>query len=64
MITMKPPKEPRAMAEVHEWRKKLFARAKGKTLNQKMVWISKQAKKSKVSLKTYVSPLKSFKKAS
>lgn len=55
------PKEPRAMAEVHEWRKKLFARAKGKTLSQKMDWISKH---TKMLGKPYVDPLKQFKKAS
>lgn len=55
------PKEPRAMVEAHEWRKKLFARAKGKTLNQKMAWISKRAK---MLGKPYVDPLKQFKRAS
>ena len=58
---MKPPKEPRAMTEVREWRRKLFARAKGKTLSQKMEWISKHAK---MLGKPYVDPLKQFKKAS
>ena len=55
------PKEPRAMAEVHEWRKKLFARAKGRTLSQKMVWISKNAK---MLGKPYVDPLRQLRKAS
>ena len=49
------------MAEVHEWRKRVFARAKGETLRQKMAWISKHAK---MLGKPYVDPLKQFKKAS
>lgn len=55
------PKEPRAMAEVHEWRKKLFARAKGKTLSQKMIWISHNAK---MIGKPYIDPRKQLRKAS
>ena len=37
-------KEPKAMAEVHKWQRKLFLKAKGKNIREKMVWISKQAK--------------------
>ena len=57
-------KEPKSMAEIHEIRKKMDKETKGMSLHQKFAWISKQAKKSKVSLHTYVSPLKSLKKAS
>ena len=57
-------KEPKSMTEIHAIRKKIEAETKGMNIHQKFVWIGKQAKKSKVSLKTYVSPLKSFKKAS
>ena len=37
-------REPKSMAEVHEWRQKAFAKAKGKTLNQKLVWIDSHVK--------------------
>ena len=37
-------KEPKSMTEVHEWRRQLLSRAKGKNLRQKLIWISKQAK--------------------
>ena len=33
------PKEPKSMAEVHEWRRRAMAKAKGKTLGQKLAWI-------------------------
>ena len=52
------------MAEIHAIRDKIEANTKGMTMHQKFAWISKQANKSKASLKTYVSPLRSFKKAS
>ena len=54
------PKEPRSMAEVREWRRKLFARAKGKTLSEKLDWISEHAK---LLGKPYINP-QQFKKAS
>ena len=54
-------REPRAMAEVHEWRKKMFRRAKGKTLSQKMVWISHNAA---MIGKPYIDPQKRLRKAS
>jgi len=38
------PKEPKSMAEVHEWRRKAFAKAKGKSLRQKLAWIDSHAK--------------------
>lgn len=37
-------KEPKSMTEVHEWRQKAFAKAKGKTLGQKLVWIDAHVK--------------------
>ncbi len=52
------------MAEIREIRKKIDDETKGMNMHQKFSWISRQAKKSRISLKTYVSPLKSFKKAS
>lgn len=57
-------KEPKSMAEIHAIRNKIEAETKGMSMHQKFAWISKQAKKSRVSLKTYISPLKAFKKAS
>ena len=54
-------KEPKSMSEVREWRRKLFAKAKGKTIGAKMAWISKHAK---MLGKPYVDPIKQFKKAS
>ena len=57
-------KEPKSMAEIHAIRQKMESEIKGMTMHQKFVWISKQAKKSRISLRTYISPLKSFKKAS
>lgn len=58
---MKFSKEPKSMSEVREWRRKTFAKAKGKTLSQKLDWISKHAK---MFGKPYVDPLQQFKKAS
>ena len=57
-------KEPKSMAEIHAVRKKIDDETKGMGIHQKFAWISKQTKKSKISLKTYVDPLKQFKKAS
>ena len=57
-------KEPKSMAEIHTIRRKFESETKAMSMHQKFAWISKQAKKSKVSLRTYVSPLKFFKKAS
>ncbi len=37
-------KEPKSMAEIHEWRRKAFAKAKGKTLHQKLAWIDSHVK--------------------
>ena len=37
-------KESKSMAEVRECRRRLFAKAKGKIIGEKMVWISKHAK--------------------
>lgn len=54
-------KEPKSMSEVREWRRKLFAKAKGRTMGEKLHWISKHAK---MLGKPYVDPLKQFKKAS
>ena len=54
-------KEPKSMTEVREWRKKLFAKAKGKTIGEKLEWISRH---SKMLGKPYVDPLKQLKKAS
>ena len=57
-------KEPKSMAEIHAIRAEIGAETKGMNLHEKFVWMSKQAKKSKISLNTYVSPIKFFKKAS
>lgn len=57
-------KEPRSMAEIHRIREKIEDETKGMNMHEKFAWISKQAKKSKIALRTYVSPLKSLKKAS
>ena len=54
-------KEPKSMTEVRKWRRNLFAKAKGKTIGEKMAWISKHAK---MLGKPYVDQLKQFKKAS
>ena len=57
-------KEPESMAEIHAIREKIEAETKGMSMHEKFSWISKQAKRSKISLKTYTSPVKFFKKAS
>ena len=57
-------KETRSMAEIHAIRNEIEAETKGMSMHEKFAWISKQAKKSRISLKTYVSPLAHFKKAS
>lgn len=49
------------MAEVREWRRRVFAKAKGKTIGEKLAWIDKHAK---MLGKPYVDPLQRFKKAS
>ncbi len=57
-------KEPKSMAEIHAIRSKMETETKGMNMHQKFTWISKEVKKSKILLRTYVSPLKSLKKAS
>jgi len=57
-------REPKSMAEIHAIRKKIETETKGMTMHEQFVWISQQAKKSKVLLQTYISPLTKLKKAS
>ena len=57
-------KEPKSMAEIHAIRDKIEDETKGMSMHQKFAWISKLAKQSRISLRTYASPLQSLKKAS
>ena len=57
-------KEPKSMTEIHAIRNKIEEETKVMSMHEKFAWISSEAKKSKVVLKIYISPLKAFKKAS